>query len=324
MKQKKIVILLLTVIAVLAVITIIINSSGNREKYYFGKVEVDEIDASSKIPGRIDSLYVKLGDKVKKGDTLAVLESKELDAKLGQAKSVMFAAKSKWEMAKRGARIQQKEAAAKLVEQAKYQYDFARSTYDRMKSLAADSVISKQKFDEVEFKYKAAKAQYEAAEAKLNMVNEGARPEEKSAAEALFHQAENVYKEALAYYQELTITAKKSGTVYSLVADQGEIIAAGYPLLTIVDLSSCYVIVNVNETALKYFNVGKQLQGYVPALEKNMKFRVSYIAPMADYASWKPTAQKGEFDVRTFEVRLIPIEKTNELKPGMNVKFMIK
>ncbi len=295
------------------------NSSDQID--YFGKIEVNEIDASSKIPGRIDTLYVRVGDKVRRGDTLAVLESKEMDAKLEQAKSVMLAAKAKWEMAKSGARKQQIKAVKKLVEQAKYQYDFAKSSYLRLEKLYEDSVISRQKFDEISFKYKAAKAQYEAANAKYDMVLEGARPEEKSAAESLFRQAENVYKEALAYHDELTITAKVSGTVYSLVADQGEIISAGYPLLTIVRDNSEYAVINVKENELSKIKTGEVIDGYLPAIGKTIPFKVYYVSPLADYASWKPTSQKGDFDIRTFEVRLSPESNFEGLRPGMNVKF---
>lgn len=323
MNKKTILTKLISFTMILAIGLMALGCNKTDATEYFGKIEVNEIDVSSKIPGRIDTLYVRLGDKITRGDTLAILESKEMDAKLEQAKSVMMAAKAKWDMARAGARRQQITAAKKLVDQAKYQFEFAESSYTRLKKLYADSVISKQKFDEISFKYNAAKAQYEAAKAKLGMVLEGVRPEEKSAAEALYHQAENAYKEALAYHDELTITAKTSGTVYSLVADQGEIISAGYPLLTIVDYNSQYALINVKETEITKIKVGDEFKGYLQALGKTITFKVYYISPLADYASWKPTSQKGEFDIRTYEVRLSPMSDTDEIRPGMNVKFRI-
>lgn len=290
----------------------------------YGRIRVDEIDVASKIPGRIDSLYVQLGQHVNKGDTLAVLESKELDAKLEQAKSVMLASKSKWEMAKNGARSEEKLAVEKLADQAKYQLEFAESTYKRMKKLYADSVISRQKFDEIEFKYNAAKAQYEAAQAKLKMVRNGARDEEKSAAEALYNQALNAYKEALAYYSELTLTAKTTGEVYSLIANQGEIISAGYPVISIINTNNSYAIINIKESEISQFQEGKEIKGYLPALDKEIKFKVTYISPKGDFADWKPTAQKGDFDLKTFEIRLTPLENIDMIRPGMNVRFSLQ
>ncbi len=300
---------------------IYLTANTKDEIEYFGIIETNEIDVASKIPGRIDTTFVKLGERVKKGDILAKLESKELDAKLEQARGVMLAAKAKLDMANKGAREEQKRAAAKLLEQAKYQYEFAKKTYERMQKLFADSIISRQKFDEIEFKYNAALAQYEAAQAKMDMANNGAREEEKSAAEALYHQALNAYNEAQAYYKELSITAPADGEIYEVIAEQGEIIAAGYPIFSIVQPEKAYAVINVREDNLKYFKTGKKISGYLPALDKNIDFVIDYISPVGNYATWKPTNQKGEFDLKTFEIHLSPVEAISEIRPGMNVKF---
>lgn len=294
----------------------------NEENITTGMVETTEIDVASKIPGRIDTLYFDEGDPVKKGAVIARMESKEMDAKVEQAKGVMIAARSKMEMAEKGARPEEKEAVEKLNLQAKYQYELAQKTYDRFLKLYEDSVISRQEFDQIEFKYKAAYEQYLAADAKLRMVNKGARDEEKEAAEALFHQAENAYNEALAYQQELSVKAPVSGELYKKIADQGEVIASGYPLFSVIVPGDAYVIVQLREDRMNGIKKDDVVKGTVAALgNKKLEFKVNYISPMADFATWKPTNMKGDFDLKTFEIHLKPVKPVENLRPGMTVNI---
>ena len=296
-----------------------VNNNGN---YKIGIVEIDEVDVASKIPGRIEELKVREGDHVFKGQVLARLESKEIDAKVGQAKGVLEAAKSKLDMANKGARDEEKIATEKLFMQAKHQFEFASKTKERFDNLYKDSVISHQEYDEITFKYNAAKDQMEAAEAKYNMVMKGARDEEKSAAEGLYHQAENAYNEAMAYHSELQLISPIDGQISNKIADQGEIIASGYPVFTIINPKEYYIVLQIREDELNNIKMGDYFYGTISALEnKQIEFKVTYISPMADFATWRPTNQKGDFDLKTFEIHLKSDEPIENIRPGMTVKI---
>ncbi len=193
-----------------------------------GALETDEVDVASKVPGRIAQMLVKEGDFVRAGQVVAILETKELDAKYEQAsaglrasdataeKSVIAvelerstadtkiqqaqagveAAKAQLSMAEQklaaletGARPQEKEMAQQGVEAAQAQYDTAKKTWDRVKSLSDEGVLAQQKADEVEMSFRSAYAQLVAAKAKLALVNEGARREEIEAGRAQVLQA---------------------------------------------------------------------------------------------------------------------------------------
>lgn len=316
-------ILIVPVVLVVVAIAVLIWQQAKPEPTILtGMVEVKEVDVASKIPGRIDTILVKKGQVVHKGQLLARLESKEIDAKVAQAKAVMEAAKAKWDMARHGARPEQKEAVEKLYLQAKHQYEFAKKTYDRVQQVYKDSVISAQKLDEVEFKYNAAKEQMEAAKAKYEMVLKGARKEEVRAAEALYHQAEGAYREALAYRQETRLVSPLEGRVQELVADQGEIIAAGYPIITLIQPQDAWIVLQLREDQMNGLKIGQTFQGAIPALN-NLKvtFKVDYIAQMADFATWRATNQKGDFDLKTFEIHLRPVKPINGLRAGMTVRI---
>lgn len=290
-----------------------------------GITETRHIDVASKIPGRIDSVFIGEGDYVTKGERLASLESKEVSAKLEQARGAMDAAHAKMSMAKNGLRPKEQEAALKLYLQAKAQYDLLDKTYNRVVKLLKDSVISSQEKDQVEAQYIGAREQMDAAKVKYDLAMEGARVEERDAAQSLYYQAQNVYNEAMAYSSERNITCPVSGEVEKIIADPGEIIGSGYPLLTIIDTSEIWVIIQVKENIMAKFKKGTELSGSIPALNNEQYlFYVNYISPMADFATWRPTNQKGEFDIRTFEIHLKPKTPITGLRPGMTVNYLIK
>lgn len=295
---------------------------GEKENVITGLIEAEEIDVATKIPGRISELYINEGSLVSKGTLIAKLESKEIDAKKGQAESAVRAAKAKLALAKKGARQEEINAYEQVYIQAESQFEFAEKSWTRIKNLYNEGIVSAQIKDETEFKYNAAKAQMTAAKAKYTIAQNGARPEEIEAATALVAQAENVYNEVLAAEEELSIKSPVDGELVSKIASPGEVIAAGYPLFSIKENNSEYAIIHVREDLLKNLPVGTELSGNITALGlKNVLFKVYFIAPMADFASWRPTNQKGEYDLKSFEVKLKPVQTLKNLRPGMTVNF---
>lgn len=322
--NKSKMVLAIPILVVLSALVLWAAGINDSEEVIIGIVETDEVDVASKIPGRIELLNVKEGDKVKKGEVLARLESKEIDAKVGQAKGAMEAARGKLEMATKGAREEEKTAVEKLFMQAKYQYEFANKTKERFENLYKDSVISSQEFDEIIFKYNAAKAQMEAAEAKYQMVMKGARKEEKLAAKGIFNQAQNAYNEAMAYYQELEIVAPVDGEISNSIADAGEVIASGYPVFTIINPDDFYVVLQVREDQLEKFKMGNSFDAAVTSLDNMLvELNVTYVSSMGDFATWKPTNQKGDYDLKTFEVHLESDKPIEDLRSGMTVKIYL-
>jgi HlyD family secretion protein len=287
-----------------------------------GMVECASIDVASKIPGRVSRLMAHDGDRVAAGQTLALLESKEMDAKLEQARSAMEAARARMSMVLHGARPEEKEAVARQFQQASAQFALAEKTWKRIERVYRDSLISTQERDQVEFQYTAALQQMEMARARYDMVMNGARREEIDGATALFHQAENAYREALAYHSELQLVSPTAGELTKTIIDEGEIVAGGYPVMTLTRPDSAWVIVQLKEDDMKSVSLGKHFIGTVRSLEQEkQEFVVDYISPMADFATWKPTNQKGDFDVRTFEIHLRPIARVPGLRPGMTVNI---
>ena len=311
-------------IVVIVVIAILILADSSKEELLTGLVETNEIDVSSKIPGRLERILVTEGDFVHKGDTLAILESKEFDAKLEQGKGIMGAALSKYQMAENGARPEEIDAAKNLYIQASEQYNLAQKTYARVEKLYKEEVLSAQEKDQSEAQFKAAKAMMDAAKDRYDMAKKGARVEEIAGAKSLYQQAENTFNEIEAYHKELIIKSPIDGEIYKKLNDPGEIISAGFPVLTLIDPTDYYVAISVKEDLLSKVHNGSMLDVEIPALGKKVSLKVYYIAPMADYATWKATHEKGSFDLKTFEVRLRPESKIEGLRLGMTVRLAIK
>ena len=324
MKLSKSTFALLIPIAVIlvAVILLILKREDSGEQIMLGMFEAPTVNVSSMIPGRVKEIKVNEGDRIEKDQLVFTLETKVMDAKVGQARGLVKAAESLVTKAKKGAREEQKRALKNQYEMARSQFEFAEKTYKRFQLLYADSIISQQEMDEMTFKYNAAKDAMNAAKALYDMAEKGARIEDIQAAEAAYMQAKNVYEEAMAFYEQLDIKAPVSGLVSSKIAEEGEVMAPGFPVITIMMPEKIYAVLNVREDKLPHFKKGARLKGTVPGLgNKEIEVEVSYLAVMPDFATWAPTKDKGEFDLKTFEVRLKPVEQNEDLRPGMTIRI---
>ena len=322
LSKSTLALLIPVVVIIVAVIMLILKRDDNRDKVMLGMFETPTVNVSSMIPGRVKTIMVDEGDRVEKDQLVFTLETKIMDAKVGQAEGLVKAAESGVKRAKAGVRDEEKEALRNQYEIARSQFEFAEKTYRRFQLLYADSIISQQEMDEMTFKFNAARKAMDAAKALYNMAEKGLREEDIQAAEAAYQQAKNVYEEAMAFFEQLDIKAPVSGLVSSKIAEEGEVMAPGFPVITIMIPEKIYAVLNVREDKLEHFKKGDHLKGIVPGLgNKEIEVVVSYIAVMPDFATWTPTKDKGGFDLKTFEVRLKPVEQIEDLRPGMTIRI---
>ncbi|MFK5878889.1 MAG: efflux RND transporter periplasmic adaptor subunit [Flavobacteriaceae bacterium] len=321
-KQLLILIIPILIIVIGIILLYILKPNENNNRVFVGLFETTEIRVASEIPGRIETIYIKLGDKVEKGQLLATIESDVLDAKIQQAEGMYEAASGVNDKANSGARKQEVVAAGDQYKMAKSQYEFAEKSHNRLAKMAKDSLVSQQQLDEVTFKRDAAFDQMNAVKSIFEMAQEGARIEDKKAAKGQMNAAGGMVSEAKAYYKELEIYAPVSGEVSSKLAEESEVMPAGYPLFTIQKLEDIHAVIHVREDFLKDFKMGTEITGTLPAFNnESQKFKVTYIAPMADFADWIPTADKGRLDMKTFEIHLTPSTKIEGLRPGMSINI---
>lgn len=285
-----------------------------------GQAEAKEVRVSGKVPGRIEKFLTSEGNLVSKGDTLVLLSSPEIDAKLIQATSAEEAANAQSLKAKKGARAEQIAGAYELWQKAEVGVSLAKKTFDRVQNMFSDGVVPAQKRDEAEANYQAAIATARAAKSQYDMAVNGAETEDKMAATALVSRAKGAVSEVEAYKAETMLIAPITGEISDIFPEEGELVGSGASIMNIVDLNDVWFVFNIREDQLAEIHMNSEFTGTVPALgNKSVKLRVNYIKAMASYATFKPTKNNGGFDVKTFEVHAVPVAALEEVRPGMSI-----
>ena len=285
-----------------------------------GQVEANEVRVSGKVPGRIDKFLVSEGLTVKKGDSLVMINSPELNAKLLQANSAEDAAAAQNQKANKGARAEQIAGAYELWQKAEVGVKLAEKTFNRVQNMFTEGLVSAQKRDETEANFQAAVATSKAAKSQYDMAINGAETEDKLAALAMVNRAKGAVSEVESYISETMLVSPINGEVSDIFPKQGELVGSGAPIMNIVDLNDIWVVFNIREDLLTKITIGKELEATIPALgNKTLKLKVNYIKAMASYATFKATKINGGFDVKSFEVRAKPVTAIEGLRPGMSL-----
>jgi HlyD family secretion protein len=285
-----------------------------------GQIEATEVDVSAKIPGRVDTIAVREGDSVAKGDLIATLDSPEIDAKLAQATAARRAAAAQRDKAVHGARAEEIRAAEASWLRARGAADLAEKTFRRVERLARDGVLPAQRRDEAETSWQTSRDAEAAARALFDLATNGARHEDKDAAAALVDVASGTIAEVQAYRRETRVAAPSPGEVFRRNLQPGEMVSAGMPIVTLIDLNDIWATFFIREDQLPGLGVGSQIRLDIPALgQTDTAFTISYVAASADFATWRSTSAQGGFDVKSFEVRARPAGPIAGLRPGMSV-----
>lgn len=319
-QHKNVLLAVLAFTVVVAVVGLIgFFTLSNDEDIIQGQIEVTEYRVSSKVPGRILELRVKEGDYVKVGDTLAIIDAPEVKAKMMQAQGAENAATAMNEMAENGARKEQVRGAYEVLQQAKAGLEIAEKSYQRVQRLYDEGVMTAQKRDEAFANYKAMEAQVKAAQSQYEMVSNGARREERKAAAAQVERSRGAVAEVGSYITETIQRAQVEGEVSEVYPHMGELIGTGSPIMSISVLNDIWGTFNIREDQLGGMKVGDEITAYVPAFNKEVKMKVYFIKDQGTYAVWKATKSKGQYDLKTFEVRARPLGKLEGLRPGMSL-----
>src|ERR1035437_5182420 len=311
---------LIIVVVLIFIVGIIINR--NEPVVIQGEADASETRISGKIPGRIKEFKGEEGSHVKTGDTLVIIESPELIAKLEQANAAESAASAQDRKANKGARKELISGAFELYQKALVGVDISNKSFIRVQHLFDKGVVTAQKRDEAEAQYKAAVATSNAAKSQYDMAKNGAETEDKEAALALVNRAKGAVNEVKSYISETTLTSPVNGEITEIYPKRGELVGSGALIMSIVYLNDIWFTFNVREDLLGELKMGKTFKVKVPALNNQIvEVKVTYIKALASYATWKATKTTGQFDVKTFEVRARPTAKVENLRPGMTALF---
>ncbi|WP_406538747.1 HlyD family secretion protein [Fibrobacter sp.] len=316
---KVVVVLALIVLVIMGISQLQQFATQPREQFLQGQMEARRVLVAGKVPGRIERLLVHEGDVVYKDSLVAVISSPEIEAKKMQAQGALGAAKAQASKARNGARSEDITALKAMADRAQEAATLAKNTYNRVQKLYNEGVLPLQKRDEAETQMKATQSAADAARAQYNQAVAGARSEDKAAANALVMQAKGANAEVDAYLEETKIRTPITGEVSLKLAEEGEVVGSGMPIIAVTDLNDSWAVFHLREDYLKNVSKGKKFYLQVPALDKTIEMTVSYIASVGDYATWRSSKESSGFDLKTFEVRMRPTHKVENLRPGMSV-----
>lgn len=288
-----------------------------------GMVDTDEVTIATKAPlSRVEKLLVDAGQTVKAGQELAILSSPELDARSAQAAGVLTSAEALQARTNKGLRSEDVASMRAAWQSAAATALLAQKTFVRTDNLHREGVISTQRRDEALAARDATAKQAELTRAQYEKALNGATAEERATADAQVKIAQAGMAEVASLKSETRLLAPRAGEISKRMVNGGEIVPLAFPVFTLVDLDDLWVTLNVREDQFHSLRRGQTISGSVPALDlKGARFRVDYISPQGDFATWRATRQSRGYDVRSFEVRLRPAEKLAGLRPGMSVLF---
>lgn len=287
-----------------------------------GVVDADEVNVATKTLSRVEKLMVEEGQMVNQGDLLAVLSNPEAQSLQKQADATLQSALAQSDLVNSGDRPEDTATVYAAWKAASATAELARKTATRSDNLLAQGVISKQRADEARAARDATAMQAEAMHQQYLKSKAGNRSQSKTIAQNQIKVAKASQEAAQALNKETMLYAPISGEVSHKLVMAGEIVAPALPVYQITNMSDMHITINVREDNYKGMQIGKILHGDIPALgQKNIPFKVTYISPQADFATWRATRQSSGYDIRTFEVKLAPQNQNSGLRPGMSVLF---
>ena len=287
-----------------------------------GMVDAHEVRIASKVTGRIAAFHVEEGQAVRAGQLLYTIDSPEVAARSQQAGGALASAEAMESKARSGTRPEDIRAAEAQWRRAQAAADLARTTYQRTQRLFDEGVLAGQKRDEARTNAIASEEAAKAARAQYDQALAGARREDQAAAGGQVEQARGAVAEVEAAAVETRVTAPMAGEIGRRLAQPGELVPQGFPVFVLTDTAHPWVTLNVREDQLRGLARGTEITGRVPALgDRSVRFRVAYLAPAGDFATWRATRQSSGFDIKSFEVRVRPVAPVSGLRPGMTVLF---
>ncbi len=250
-----------------------------------GKVERDELAVVGKIAGRIDKILVHEGDFVKKGDTLAVLDIPEVEAKKAQAQGAVKSAEAQYDMSVRGATANQLKQLNAKKAALNEQYQFARKSLQRLEAMVKDSLIPQQQYDEVFAKYQGAQAQLIAVDAEIADVKNGVRMEQQTMALGQQDRALGALQEVKVAEKERYILAPQDMQIETITLKLGELALPGYTLFKGVLPNTAYFRFTIPESAVKSYEKGKTVAVTLPYSGTTLKGTVQNVKQIGAYAN---------------------------------------
>lgn len=320
MKPQKILIPVaaLALLALVLRFTVFRGGPRDGEIIASGSIEATDAQLGFQVPGRIDTLTVDEGDRVTAGQLLARLDLTELEARRAQAAAQLGAARALLTELEAGSRSEDIASARAAGGAAADRLSDAERDLARTRQLFQGGAVSQEAMDKAQTAFDLARAQRDQAAQAQRLVEVGPRPERIAAQRAVVAQAEAAVRQLDATLANAVIRAPFDGVVTVKDREEGEVVAAGTPVLTVTNLADRWVRIYVREDRIGAVRLGQAAVVTADTYPgKRYAGAVSYIASEAEFTP--RTVQTAEERVKlVYAVKVrITGDAAVDLKPGI-------
>ncbi len=321
MNRKRIVLAVvgLLVVATAVYLTVFRDGANAAEPAVSGTVEATEADLGFQLPGRIATVGPHEGDRVKAGDTLAMLDRTDLAARVAQARAGLAAARAGLLEMERGARSEELAQAREADSTATARLADAQRDFDRTQRLFQGGAVPRESFDKASLALDVARSGKAQADQQLKLVESGPRRERIAAQRAMVEQAQAAVRQTEAAMDNGVIRAPFDGVVTIRDREPGETVGAGTPVLTVMNLHDRWVRIYVREDRIAAVRLGEPATISTDTYAgKTYPGAVSFIASQAEFTPRNvQTTEERVKLVYAVKVRITGDTTTYDLKPGM-------
>jgi HlyD family secretion protein len=284
-----------------------------------GVVRITEIRVAPEVGGQLAAIKVCKGDRVRAGDSVAELSALELSASVGQARAALDAATASRDHVYAGVRAEEIASYAAAIAKAKAKLEYAQAQLTRTATLARSSDASQQALDQAENDVAAARADVAEAQANYDAAVAGPTREERAIADAQVKAAATALAVLERRLDKTILRAPADGVVTVIVAEIGENIRAGQPVLAIEQTGKRWLSFNAREDRLRGLTVGAKVEVTRQGAREATPAVVTELMPLGSFASWQAERAVGDHDRATLRLRLDPQGDASGLEPGMTV-----
>jgi HlyD family secretion protein len=289
---------------------------------FIGMVRTTEIRIAPEVSGRMAGFRVASGQTVAAGQPVAMIVSPELSAAVDAAGAQVEKARSDRDRVYAGVRVEEVQALAREVEKA--QAVHAQDVLDlvRKATLSAHAFASQQEFDIARDAEARSAAEIRVSEARYAEAQRGPTPEERTLADASVAAAEAARAVVEARAAKLLLRAPMAGTIATLVAEPGEAVVPGEPVLTMIPQHGVWFGFDMREDQLRGLAIGGSVS--VRAASGNtIPAKVAELRDWGEFAVWRAARATGDHDLNTFFVRLDAAGPVADLSPGQTVSLLL-
>jgi HlyD family secretion protein len=284
-----------------------------------GEADSTRIDIAARVDGRVAKIPVERGQDVEAGAVLLRIDNPELVAKLAEAVAAKGVADAELARIHAGTRAETVAVRKAEIDRTAADVALAQQTYDRLNKLVAGQYATQQHLDEATANLRVAQRSNDQAKLAYQEAIAGFTPEEVRMAETKVARAEAAVNTLQSLVDQMVVTTPAATQVYQIDIEQGEVVAPGIPLLSLVEMNDIWVGFDLREDLIKGVKLGDRFDVRIPALgDRRISVEIKLIAAKGEYAGWRATRATGDFDLRTFAIRAYPIGPIPGLRPGMS------